>query len=118
MAAESVLRTKCDEFAVRIVNCYKFLNKVKKENILSKQLLRSGTSIGANVTEGIYAQSRNDFISKLSISLKEAQETSYWLRLLYKSDYIGENEFTSIHHDNEEIIKLLMATIKSTKSTE
>ena len=118
MAAESVLRTKCDDFALRIVNCYRFLCQEKNEFVMSKQLLRCGTSIGANVTEGIYAQSRNDFISKLSISLKEAQETSYWLRLLLKSGYLGKNEFTSIHNDNEEIIKLLTASIKSTKGSE
>ena len=118
MAAESILRTKCDQFALRIVNCYKFLYNEKKENVMSKQLLRSGTSIGANVTEGIYAQSRNDFISKFSISLKEAQETSYWLRLLFKADYIGEKEFISIHNDNEEIIKLLTSSIKSTKESD
>ena len=87
-------------------------------NNIKKQLLRSGTSIGANVTEGIYAQSRNDFISKLSISLKEAQETSYWLRLLYKADYLDETQYNSIHSDNEEIIKLLIATIKSSKMAE
>ncbi len=118
MAAESILRTKCEDFALRIINCYKFLCQEKNEFVLSKQLLRSGTSIGANVTEGIYAQSRNDFISKLCISLKEAQETSYWLRLLFKSEYISKNEFSSIHNDNEEIIKLLTASIKSTKGSE
>ena len=118
MAAESILRTKSDDFALRIVNCFKFLQNDRNEFIMSKQLLRSGTSIGANVTEGIYAQSRNDFISKLSISLKEAQETSYWLRLLYKADYLDRNQYESIHSDNEEIIKLLIATIKTAKETE
>ncbi|MBQ7512823.1 MAG: four helix bundle protein [Prevotella sp.] len=118
MAAESILRTKSDDFALRIVNCFKYLQNDRNEHVMSKQLLRSGTSIGANVTEGIYAQSRNDFVSKLSISLKEAQETSYWLRLLFKADYLDENQFNSIHNDNEEIIKLLISTIKSTKGTE
>ena len=118
MAAESILRTKSDDFALRIVNCYKFLQQKKEEYVMSKQLLRSGTSIGANVTEGIYAQSRNDFVSKLSISLKEAQETNFWLRLLYKSEYLDESQFSSIHQDNEEIIKLLIATIKSTKGSD
>ncbi len=118
MAAESVLRNKCDDFALRIVNCYKFLQKDKNEHVMSKQLLRSGTSIGTNVTEGIYAQSRNDFLSKLSISLKEAQETSYWLRLLFKSAYLDDSQFASIHDDNEEIIRLLVATIKTTKEKE
>ena len=112
------MRTKSDDFALRIVNCFKFLQNDRNEFIMSKQLLRSGTSIGANVTEGIYAQSRNDFISKLSISLKEAQETSYWLRLLYKADYLDRNQYESIHSDNEEIIKLLIATIKTAKETE
>ena len=118
MAAESILRTKSEDFGLRIINCYKFLCKEKNEYVMAKQLLRSGTSIGANVTEGIYAQSRNDFLSKLSISLKEAQETSYWLRLLYKSEYLDNNQFMSINKDNEEIIKLLVATIKTTKGSE
>ena len=83
---------------------------------MSKQVLRSGTSIGANVTEGIYALSRNDFVSKLSISLKEAQETNYWLKLLYSTDYLNEPEFASIHSDNEELIKMLMATLKTIKN--
>ena len=117
MAAESILRTKSDDFALRIVNCFKYLQKDRNEHVMAKQLLRSGTSIGANVTEGIYAQSRNDFISKLSISLKEAQETSYWLRLLHKADYLDEEQFNSIHTDNEEIIKLLISTIKTAKDT-
>ena len=116
MAAESVLRNKCDDFALRIVNCYKFLQKDKNEHVMSKQLLRSGTSIGANVTEGIYAQSRNDFLNKLNIALKEADETEYWLELLYKTDYLDQNQYLSIQNDTNEIIKILTSIIKTLKT--
>ncbi|MBQ8127223.1 MAG: four helix bundle protein [Prevotella sp.] len=115
MAGESVLRSKCELFSVRIVNCYKFLTKERSEFVMSKQLLRSGTSIGANVTEGLFAQSRNDFVSKLNISLKEAQETNYWLRLLHKTDYLNDKEFSSIIADNDEIIRILVATLKTVR---
>ena len=78
------------KFAIRIVKLYKYLNDVKKEFVISKQILRSGTSIGANISESVYAQSRQDFISKLSISLKEASETKYWLEILYETDFIDD----------------------------
>ena len=118
MAVNSVLKDKSEAFALRIVNCYKYLTKEKGEYVLSKQLLRSGTSIGANVMEGIYGQSRADFLSKLSISLKEAQETGYWLRLLFKSDYLEESQYQSIYEDCEEIIKILVSTLKSAKDNQ
>ena len=88
----------------------------KREFTLSKQLLRSGTSIGANCREAYRAQSTVDFISKLSIALKEAEETAYWLELLFAAEYITDEQFKSIYFDNEELIKLLVSIIKTTKS--
>ena len=106
------------QFAVRIVNLYKYLTNDKNEYVLSKQILRSGTSIGANITEAQDAQSKKDFISKLSISLKEAKETRYWIKLLIETDYLPQNhdKVTSIQNDLDSIIKLLTAILKSTKS--
>ena len=102
-------------FAVRIVKLSGYLMETKKEFVLSKQLMRAGTSIGANIVEAQQAQSRADFISKLSISLKEACETDYWLRLLNATEFITEKEFTSIAEDCREIMKMLTAIIKSSK---
>ena len=102
-------------FAVRIVNLYKYLTSKKHEIVISKQLLRCGTSIGANITEAQQGQSRADFISKLSIALKEACETNYWLRLLNATGYISEKEFSSIIADCKELEKMLTAILKSTK---
>ncbi len=106
------------QFAVRIVNLYKYLSNEKKEFVLSKQLLRSGTSIGANVTESQDAQSKKDFISKLSISLKEAKETRYWILLLIETDYLDKTSIhvQSLQHELTSIIKLLTAILISTKS--
>ena len=112
---EQTVERKSFLFAVRIVNLAKHLNTSKKENILSKQLLRSGTSIGANIAEAEQAQSRADFISKMSIALKEAVETNYWLRLLQATDYLSEAEFSSIHSDCRELEKMLTAIIKTAK---
>ena len=111
----NILLDKSKLFAIRIVNLYKYLCNDKKEYVLSKQILRSGTSIGANVKESIYAQSKLDFISKLSIALKEASETEYWLELLYQTEYINSIQFESIHNDCVELLKLLTAIIKSSK---
>ncbi len=111
---DNVLMDKTFSFAKRIVKLYKYLTLEKKEYILSKQLLRSGTSIGSNIREGKYAQSEKDFISKLSISLKEASETEYWLELL-KNEYLTEKEVESILPDLIEIIKLLTSIIKTMK---
>lgn len=112
----SVVLDKSMEFSIRIVNLYKYLCYEKKELVISKQLLRSGTSIGANLSEAKYAQSTNDFISKSSISLKETAETIYWLELLYKTGYLTEEQFSSINADATEMIKMLTSIVKTTKS--
>jgi four helix bundle protein len=103
-------------FGVRIVKFYKYLND-KQVYVLSKQLLRCGTSIGANVHESIHAQSRADFISKMNIALKEADETDYWLRLLKEAEFIEEKEFISLQKDVKQIIGTLVKIIKNTKSS-
>ena len=100
-------------FAIRIVNLYKYLAE-KNEFVMSKQILRSGTSIGANIAEAQYARSKADFITKMHISLKEASETRYWLKLLYSTSYINSSQ-TSIIDDCDELIKLLTSTCKTTK---
>jgi len=102
-------------FSIRIVNLYKFLNQEKKEFVISKQLLRSGTSVGANVRESEHAESKADFIHKLSIALKEANEKEYWLDLLKETDYLKESEYISIQENIKEILKLLVSIIKTTK---
>ncbi len=112
---ENAVELKGFRFAVRIVKLCKHLRGTKKEYTLSKQLLRSGTSIGANIAEAQQAQSRPDFISKLNIALKEAVETSYWLRLLQATDYLTQTEFQSIFSDCTELEKLLTAIIKTAK---
>lgn len=116
MKKDNVISDKSFDFAVRIVNLYKHLTSEKKEFVLSKQLVRSGTSIGANVSEAIRGQSDADFISKLSIALKEANETDYWLKLLYKTDYLTEKEYESICKDINEIIAILVSIIKTMKT--
>ena len=115
MVTENAIRTKSMAFARRIVSAYRYLCEEKKEYVLSKQLLRSGTSIGANVAENRRAQSVADFVSKLSIALKEAEETGYWLKTLYGGDYLTMAEFASINADNEELIKILVSSIKTVK---
>ena len=112
----NVIRDKSFEFSVRIVNLYKYLTTEKRETVLSKQVLRSGTSIGANVCEALQGFSTADFIAKLNISLKEAFETDYWLRLLHRTGYIEDNQFDSIVVDCQELIKILTSIIKSTKN--
>ena len=97
-------------FALRIVKLYQHLSEKKREFVLSKQVLRSGTSIGANLEESRGAQSSSDFQAKISIAYKEARETSYWLRLLYASKYLTERQFNSVHNDCEELIRILAAT--------
>ena len=104
------------DFAVRIVNLYKYLCDVKREFILSKQLLRSGTSIGANIREAVYGQSKNDFISKMCISLKETSETEYWLELLFKTNYLDNKQFNSISSDCARLARILTSIIKTSKS--
>jgi len=116
MKTENIIQTKSYAFAVRIVRLYQHLVSSKKEFVLSKQVLRCGTSIGANVEEAIGAQSRADFISKLSIAYKEARETSYWLCLLKDTDYLNPSEFESIHADAEELCRIIASIQKSTKA--
>ena len=115
MKKDNVLIEKSFKFAIRIVNLYKHLTSNKKESILSKQLLRCGTSIGANIYEAQDAQSKADFIAKLSISLKEARETQYWIELLKETNYLTSKEAESILKDLVEIIKLLVSIIKTLK---
>ncbi|MCD7803143.1 MAG: four helix bundle protein [Clostridiales bacterium] len=115
---ENVVVVKSKSFAVRIIRLYQFLTNEKKEYVLSKQLLRSGTSIGANVKEAIRGQSRADFISKMSIALKEASETEYWIELLEETDYLTSTQAESILADCRELLKLLTSIIKSAKKGE
>lgn len=112
---ESILKDKSYKFALRIVKLNRFLNVEKKEFVLSKQILRSGTSIGATVVEGNRAESYADFIHKLSISLKESFETEYWLNLLKDGEYISEMQAESLISDCQEIQKILTASIKTAK---
>lgn len=114
---ENVIMDKAFAFAIRIVKLYKLLVD-RREGVLSKQLLRSGTSVGALLKESEHAQSKADFISKLSIALKEANESEYWIMLLYKTDYITEIEYNSIIQDCREIVKLLIAIVKTSKGRE
>lgn len=113
---DNVIENKSFQFAIRIVRLYKFLCEEKKEYILSKQLLRAGTSIGANITESQQAQSKPDFVSKISIALKEASETKYWIKLLGATEYLSENQTKSILDDCVEIEKILVTILKSAKS--
>ena len=113
MENDKTVKYKSKRFAVRIVNLYKYLCNEKKEYILSKQILRSGTSIGANIAESECAISRKDFLSKLYISLKECVETIYWLDLLYETDYLTEEQYKSIKSDCEELRKMLSSSTKT-----
>ena len=113
---DNEVEKKSKSFAIRIVRAYKYLTAEKNEYVLSKQLLRSGTSIGANVKEAIRGQSKPDFYSKLNIALKEARETEYWLEILYETEYIDKKLFDSIISDCREIIKLLISITKTQKS--
>mgnify|MGYP004443196273 FL=1 len=113
---DNVIENKSFQFAIRIVRLYKFLCEEKKEYILSEQLLRAGTSIGANVTESQQAQSKPDFVSKISIALKEASETKYWIKLLGATEYLSENQTKSILDDCVEIEKILVTILKSAKN--
>ena len=110
---ESITADKSLDFAVRIVNVSKYLMNESKEYILSKQLMRSGTSIGANVAEAQRGQSKADFIAKMSIALKEANETLYWLKLLHRTEYLIDKQFESLNKDLQEIISLLTASCKT-----
>ena len=111
----NIVRDKSFWFALRIVKLYRYLKEEKKEYVLSKQVLRSGTAIGALVRESQHAESKADFIHKLSIALKEANETEYWSELLFQSEYLEHRSYQSIHTDIEELLKLLTSIIKTTK---
>jgi four helix bundle protein len=113
--SESIIAGKAYSFALEIVKIYKLLVNERKEYVLSKQLLRSGTSIGANVNEAIAGQSKKDFVYKLNVALKEARETNYWLNLLKDSGYINLKEFDSLIKNCNEIIKVLSSIIITTK---
>lgn len=114
---KNIVADKNKVFAVRIIKFYKYLCDEKKEFVLSKQLLRSGTSIGANIRESKNAQSKADFINKMNVALKEADETAYWLELLIESDIILESQIHDLYESNIELIKLLTSIIKSSKRT-
>ena len=114
--SESVLSTKSYTFALRIIKLYQFMADERREYVLSKQVLKSGTSIGANIEESVHAQSKVDFVHKLSIAQKEANEANYWLRLLKDAGYIEEKHAESFLTDCEEIQRLLTASIKTAKS--
>jgi len=116
MKEQNVLKEKSYQFAIRIVKLYQFLKDEKKEFTLSKQILRSGTSIGANVEEAIGAQSQKDFYMKLNISYKEARETHYWLRILHDTNFIDDKQFKSILNDCDELLKIIGTIIKTMKS--
>ena len=113
----NILHDKTLNFAARIVKLYKFLVKTQKEYDLPRQILRSGTSIGANSMESRSAQSTAYFINKLQIALKEADETSYWLQLFLKIDYINQEQYNSLDSELQEIIKILVSIIKKTKES-
>ena len=112
---KSILKDKSYAFAIRVVQLYKHLSSTKKEFVLSKQVLRSGTSVGALIREAEFAQSKKDFISKMSISLKEANETVYWIDLLKDTGYLTEEEYSSMNKEITEILKLLVSTVKTAK---
>ena len=117
MEKDNTAKIKSKRFAIRIVKLYKYLCDEKKEYVLSKQLIRSGTSIGANLAEAECAISKKDFLSKVYIALKECAETIYWLELLYETDFLTENEYVSIKSDCEELRKMLSSTTKTINST-
>ncbi|RYM32183.1 four helix bundle protein [Brumimicrobium glaciale] len=113
---ENIIKNKSFAFALRIVKFYQFFTESKREYVLSKQLLRSATSVGAMVRESEHAESKADFIHKLSIGLKEANESEYWLELLYQSNYIDEKHYKSLTKDLSEILKLLISILKKLRN--
>ncbi len=112
---DNLILVKSKAFALRIIRLYKYLCEEKKEFVLSKQVLRSGTGIGANAKEASMAQSKKDFEAKMSIALKEAGETEYWLELLHEGDYIEEKSFESMNADNKELIRIITSILKSSR---
>ena len=113
---ENIILEKCLDFSVRIYRMTKYLQDEKKEYILGTQVLKSGTSVGANVAESIRAESPSDFVHKLGISSKEGEETIYWLRLLHRVELISDEQFTSMKQDADELMKLITSSIKTTKT--
>ena len=109
---DNIIFKKSLAFSVRIVNLHRYLSDCKREYVISRQICKSGTSIGANVAEAQRAQSTADFVSKMKIALKEANETQYWLLLLHKTKYISDKEFFSMHNDLKEILRILTAICK------
>ena len=112
---ENIILVKTDTFSDRIIKLHKYLTEVKHEYVMSNQILRCGTSIGANTVESRNAQGEKDFVSKLNIALKEADETEYWLKKLCNGNFITERQYSSMHDDNEEIVKILTSIIKTMK---
>ena len=115
--SDNIIVDKSSAFASRIIKLYKYLTEEKKEFVISKQVLRSGTSIGANVREAVRAQSRADFFAKMYIAYKEAGESEFWLEKLYDAGYIDKKGFDSIYSDCKELIKILSAITKRSKET-
>ena len=115
MTLNNPIEKRAYQFALRIVKAYEYLTRQQSEFVLSKQMLRSGTSIGAMMREAKFAQSRADFVSKTSIALKEANETLYWIELLHDSEYIDDKTFESIHNEANEITSILASIVKTTK---
>ena len=115
MSQDSIILTKSLKFAARIVKLYQYLSKEKHETVISKQVIRSGTSIGANANEAVYGVSKAEFIAKLQISLKETAETEYWLRLLVMSEYLTETEGQSLINDCLEIKRILISSLKTAR---
>ena len=116
MSSNSILKSKSFDFAVRVINLYKYLKKRHGEYIISQQIIRAGTSIGALVREAEFAESRKDFLHKLHIGLKESNESVYWLQLLYATDYITKKMFDSMIKDANELLKMLISSVKTIKS--
>ncbi|HWQ70722.1 MAG TPA: four helix bundle protein [Desulfitobacteriaceae bacterium] len=110
---DNIIVNKSLAFAIRIVNLYKYLCEERKEYVLSKQLLRSGTSVGANVKEALRGQTKKDFAAKMNVALKEISETEYWLELLYNTEYITQSQYQSINNDCLELIKILTSIVKT-----
>ena len=115
MSQNSILKTKSFDFAVRVIKLYKYLKTTYGEYEIAQQIIKAGTSIGALVREAEFAESRKDFVHKLYISLKEANEISYWLDLLYATKYINKKMFDSVKKDADEILKMLVASVKTVK---
>ena len=115
MATDSIAKEKSMAFSIRIVRLYRYLTTEHKEFVLSKQILRSGTSIGANIAEAIYGSSRKDFVAKLQIALKECAETLYWLELLYNCDYLSSEMYQSLLNDCEALRKILSSSVMSSQ---